>query len=174
MFDIITDSFLFDLYYGGKSASEVLEDGDTPSTEKTIPPVTEETPAFRNIYVKNLVSRNARRAMFFNGLPEMNITNINVENAIITAKLGAELCESANIHFNNVKIIPQEGPALILKNVKDMQLKDFAFPDSLSITISIEGKETKNISWPENISKEKVNIQNDVNPSEIINHSSQQ
>ncbi|MCU6167875.1 hypothetical protein KWH76_24015, partial [Enterobacter roggenkampii] len=78
MFDIATESFLFDLYYGGKSAVESLEDGDTIPVTSTILAVDETTPAFKNIYVKNLVSRNARRAMFFNGLPEMKIENINV------------------------------------------------------------------------------------------------
>ena len=65
MFDIATESFLFDLYYGGKSAVESLEDGDTIPVTSTILAVDETTPAFKNIYVKNLVSRNARRAMFF-------------------------------------------------------------------------------------------------------------
>ena len=121
MFDIVTDSFLFDLYYGGKSATETLADGDEASAVNSIPAVSEETPVFRNIYVKNLVSRNARRAMFFNGLPEMNITNINVENATITAKYGAKLAESTGVNFKNVRIIPEEGPALILSNVKDFK-----------------------------------------------------
>ncbi len=124
MIDIVTDSFLFDLYYGGKSASEVLEEGDTISIQNTIPPVTEETPVFRNIYVKNLVSNNARRAMFFNGLPEMNITNINVENATITAKFGAELSEADGVKFKNVKITAKEGKPVILNNVKNFNQYD--------------------------------------------------
>ncbi len=128
MFDIVTESFLFDLYYGGKSASESLEDGDVIPKEVSIPPVTEETPAFRNIYVKNLVSRNARRAMLFNGLPEMNITNINVENAYITSIYGAEIVESDGVKLKNVSIIPQQGPALILKNVKNLDTVNFTYP----------------------------------------------
>ncbi|MFA6887239.1 MAG: glycoside hydrolase family 28 protein, partial [Fermentimonas sp.] len=78
MFNIATESFLFDLFYGGKSASEALADGDTTPIDEHEFPVTDETPVFKNIYVKNLVSRNARRAMLFNGLPEMNIENINL------------------------------------------------------------------------------------------------
>ncbi len=35
--------------------------------------------------------------MFFNGLPEMNIENINLENAFITARYGAEFSESKDI-----------------------------------------------------------------------------
>ncbi len=47
MFNILTDSFLFDLFYGGKSASEALADGDTTPAGEPAYPVTEETPVFK-------------------------------------------------------------------------------------------------------------------------------
>lgn len=156
MFDIVTESFLFDLYYGGKSASESLADGDVTPVDEIIPEVTEETPAFRNIYVSNLVSRNARRAMFFNGLPEMNIENINVENAYITARVGAELSEAKDIHFKNVTIIPQEGPALMLNNVKDVHIDGFSVPESLDVEVKITGKRNENIQLPASIQESKI------------------
>lgn len=121
MFNIATESFLFDLFYGGKSASEALADGDTTPIDEHEFPVTDETPVFKNIYVKNLVSRNARRAMLFNGLPEMNIENINLENAFITARYGAEFSESRDINLKNVTIIPDEGPAYLFNNVKNFE-----------------------------------------------------
>ncbi len=143
MFNIVTESFLFDLYYGGKSASESLEDGDeTPVSEK-IPVVDEKTPCFRNIYVKNLTSRNARRAMFFNGLPEMKISNINVENVTIMATLGAELVESKDITFKNVKIIPLQGPALILRNVDDLRVTGLEYPSTLKEVVKKSGKNNR-------------------------------
>lgn len=121
MFNIATESILFDLFYGGKSASEALADGDTTPIDEHEFPVTDETPVFKNIYVKNLVSRNARRAMLFNGLPEMNIENINLENAFITARYGAEFSESRDINLKNVTIIPDEGPAYLFNNVKNFE-----------------------------------------------------
>lgn len=155
MFDIATDSFLFDLYYGGKSASETLEDGDVNPAEAQIPPVTAETPVFRNIYVKNIVSRNARRAMYFNGLPEMNISNINVENAWISSLFGAELSESDGINFKNIHLTPEKGAALILKNVKNFVLSEFHYTDSISEVIKIAGKSV-NIKLPSRIDKTKI------------------
>jgi len=155
MFDIATDSFLFDLYYTGKSASESLDEGDTTPVEVKAPPVTKETPSFRNIYVSNIVSRNARRAMFFNGLPEMNISNINVENAIITSQYGAVICESDGIKFKNVHIIQQTGPALTLQNVKNFDLKEFIYPENLPEAVKIIGK-SQNIQLPASIEKDKI------------------
>lgn len=155
MFDIATESFLFDLYYGGKSAVEALEDGDQTPKEATIPAVDETTPVFRNIYVKNLTSRNARRAMFFNGLPEMNIENINVENVSISATYGAELVESKNITFKNVKITPEKGAALILKDVTDVSISDFKYPSTLTNVVELSG-ENKNVNLPESIKKNSI------------------
>jgi len=155
MFDIVTDSFLFDLYYIGKSSSETLEDGDVTPTVESIPPVTKETPSFRNIYISNIVSRNARRAMFFNGLPEMNISNINVENTIITSRFGAVICESDGIKFKNVQIIQKTGAALTLQNVKNFDLKDFKYPENLPEVVKIVGK-SSNIQLPETIEKDRI------------------
>lgn len=160
MFDIATESFLFDLYYGGKSASESLEDGDETPTEIVIPKVDQTTPAFRNIYVKNLISRNARRAMFFNGLPEMNIVNINVENVTISADMGAEIVESKDISFKNVKIFPKKGAALILKNVQNFKAVNFSYPDNLTEVVNISGKNTNNIQLPDGINKDTILIKN--------------
>jgi len=168
MLDIATDSFLFDLFYGGKSASESLEDGSQASTEAATLPVTEETPCFRNIYVKNLVSRNARRAMYFNGLPEMNISNINLENAIISAQYGAELVEADGVKFTHVNIIPTQGAAYILKNVKNFSATDLEYPSQIQQPVIIKGDKTKNISLPftpEN--KKMVLLSESINSKEI-------
>lgn len=127
MNDIVTDAFLFDLYYGGKSASESLEDGDDNLQNNDMQSVDETTPVFRNIFVKNIVSRNSRRAMFFNGLPEMNITNIHLENAQFTSEWGASLTESDGIIFKNVSIYPLKGEKLILKNVKNFKIDNCNF-----------------------------------------------
>ena len=167
MFNIITDSFLFDLYYGGKSASEALANGDTTPTEEQMFEVTEETPVFKNIYVKDLVSRNARRAMFFNGLPEMNIENIHLENAFITARFGAEFSESKEITFKNVTVIAEEGAAYKFHNVKHFTAENLFYNTGHSGVIAeITGSNTKALrltGLPEN----QVNVAAEVNKEEI-------
>jgi len=148
MLNIVTDSFLFDLYYGGKSASEAQEDNNQGLNDSKELPVTDETPCFKNIFVKNIVSSNAHRAMYFNGLPEMNILNINLENAVITSQLGAELIESDGVKFNNVTVIPSQGAAFILKNVKNFTATNLKYPKDLQQPFNINGQKTKNIVLP--------------------------
>lgn len=130
MTDIVNDSFLFDLYYGGKSVSEAMEDGSLNTGSTTALPVTEETPVFRNIFVHDIVSRNAGRAMFFNGLPEMKISNIQVENMEMTARLGAELSEADGVQFKNVRIQPSTGKVFVLRNVNDFKLNGKSVPNA--------------------------------------------
>ena len=77
---------MFDLFYGGKSASEAhAEGGDAEVTDIAPKPVDETTPAFRDIHIRNVWCRGARRAMYFNGLPEMNVERVTVENTQIYA-----------------------------------------------------------------------------------------
>lgn len=116
MINIKKEPFLFDLFYGSTPPSKA-----SATTEDLLEPVTEATPVFRNIQVKNIVSRNAHRAMFFNGLPEMNISNVRIENSVFTATVGAELSEAEDVCFKNVKVIARQGEPLILNNVRNFR-----------------------------------------------------
>ncbi|MHC1702962.1 MAG: glycoside hydrolase family 28 protein [Tenuifilaceae bacterium] len=156
MINIVTEPILFDLFYGGKSAVEVLMDGDNQKLSLQVPEVDETTPTFRNIYIKNINCTNARRAMYFNGLPEMNITNINVENASITSTYGVELSESDGISFRNIKINTAKAPALSLNNVKNFSLSEFKYPGEMTEVIKIMGPKTTNIRLPSELKKENI------------------
>lgn len=79
MIDIPTEPVTFNLYYGGKSAVEVLESGEVVPVKVAPMPVDETTPCFRNIHIEHLTCSNARRAMYFNGIPEMPIDGITLK-----------------------------------------------------------------------------------------------
>lgn len=120
MIDIPTDCLLFDLYYSGKSASEVLAEGGAEPAAEVIPAVTEETPCFRNIFISRVNCRGARRAMYFNGLPEMPLTNVNVSDSHIKAKLGVEINESDGVTLTDTRLDVAEGYALTAHNVRNL------------------------------------------------------
>ena len=146
MLDIQTEPLLFDLFYGGKSASEVLEDGDEAEvTDMVALDVDETTPAFRDIHISNIACRGARRAMFFNGLPEMNVERVTVENASIMARTGAQINESTDVLLRNVSVVAAEGPALILNNVKHLTTEGFSCPAS-ECTLKVTGSRNDDIT----------------------------
>ena len=139
MYNIQTEPLLFDLFYGGKSASEVLEDGDEAEVSDMIAlDVDETTPAFRDIRIRDIACRGARRAMFFNGLPEMNVERVTVENASIYAQTGAQINESSDVILRDVRVIPEQGPALMLNNVKRLTADGFDCPAS-DCTLKVTG-----------------------------------
>ena len=107
MTDIKTDAITFNMYYGGKSVAEMLADGDNPDNVTKMP-VTEETPIFRNIDIKNIICNGAGRAMEFNGLPEMPIDGISLKDITILAKKDAVFTNCQNIKKKNVNITIQK------------------------------------------------------------------
>lgn len=118
MKDIVADAILFDLFYGGKSAVEAAAEKDETINVPAVP-VDETTPAFRDIYINNVCCNGASRAMLFNGLPEMPVTNINVSDCTITADEGITLRNSQDITFKNVKCYPEKGDAITTLRVKN-------------------------------------------------------
>lgn len=122
MIDIPYEPLLFDLFYGGKAAGEESEDDLQGRMKAEIPPVTEETPAFRNIHISNVTCKGAGRAMFFNGLPEMPIDNVTISNVTISdAKQGIVISQARNVTLENVHI-GTPGEAMQIKNAQDIRV----------------------------------------------------
>ena len=125
MSDIATEPLLFDLFYGGKSAVEVLESGSEERAAATVPPVDETTPAFRNIDIRRLNCLGARRAMFFNGIPEMPIEGIRIAQTRIRSTHGGEMRHARKIVLDDVEIVPAQGPALKIADCDETDLRGF-------------------------------------------------
>ena len=86
----------------------------------------EETPAFRDIFIKNVTAKNVGRAILFNGLPEMPIKNIFLENVTISdAKDGVTLNRAENATLKNVKVITTKGE----NNLKMMGVTNITIGD---------------------------------------------
>lgn len=121
MMNIVEDAFIFNLYYANKPVGGKA-DGDT-SAEDAIPPVTEETPCFKNIFLEDIVCQGAKRAIYFNGLPEMPIKNVELKNSLFVATTGADINYSEDITFKNVRIKAEKGEAIIKANTKNLIVK---------------------------------------------------
>lgn len=117
MTDITGDAINFDLYYADKSADETGE----PAATK-VPPVTEKTPQFREIHIKDIVCRGADNAIVLQGLPEMPLHDITLDNVSITSKRGVSITDADGIRFNNVRVDNQTGPRLSQIRVTNSKL----------------------------------------------------
>ena len=122
MIDIPHEPLLIDLFYGGKAAGEETESELAGRRKANIPPVTVETPAFRDIHISHVICKGAGRAMFFNGLPEMPINNVSVKNVVISdAKEGIVISQTKGVILENVRI-ETEGDVLQIKNAEDVKV----------------------------------------------------
>lgn len=127
MIDIPHEALLFDLFYGGKGAGEETEEELIARMKTAIPPVTEETPAFRDIYISGITANGVGRAMFFNGLPEMPIRNIDIKNVQITnAKAGIVISQAENVTIDNANV-ETEGEVLKVRFAKNVKVNGEEF-----------------------------------------------
>ncbi|KAF2340321.1 glycoside hydrolase family 28 protein [Flavobacterium tistrianum] len=144
MTDIPSQAISFDLYYGGKSIAETLAEGGNTVSTKAIP-VNEETPQFKNIIIKNITIKGAQQAVFLQGLPEMNLENIEITNFIAKAQKGFSIIDGNGIKISNAKLDIEAKNAFEIYNTKNLSLKNIEFNPSSSNAITINGEASKNI-----------------------------
>jgi polygalacturonase len=97
-------------YYQNSSQLNVIKDDPAQ-------PVTETTPAFRNIRVINLTATSTKAAGQLIGLPESVLQDVVLENVHIRAATGLTLANARGVQLRNVKIEASKGESFILHNV---------------------------------------------------------
>ena len=164
MTDISSQAISFDLYYGGKSIAETLAEGGTKIDTKVVP-VNEETPQFKNILIKNITIKGAQQAVFLQGLPEMNLQNIELSNLIISAEKGFSIIDANGIKITNAKLDIKSPSIFEIYNGKNMILKDVEFNSTSANAVTIDGAASQNI---ELISSKKTEYAKKTTISEAV------
>ncbi|WP_315054609.1 glycoside hydrolase family 28 protein [Chryseobacterium indoltheticum] len=163
MINIPTQTIGFNMFYEG--ASPVLEDGQkeegNKAPEKTFP-VTEETPIFRNIYFKNINAVNSYEAITINGLAEMNIKNIVIEDSQFDTKKALTIVDADGITLKNVKLKYSEGNGAVVYNSKNVDLSTLQLESSQKPTIKVLGSKTSAVKLPKDVKGEQLQISKEV------------
>ncbi|WPO78114.1 glycoside hydrolase family 28 protein [Flavobacterium sp. KACC 22761] len=146
---IPSQAISFDLYYGGKSIAETLAEGGTQVKNKMMP-VNEETPQFKNISIKNITIAGAYQAVFLQGLPEMNLENIEISNLTAKAENGFSIIDANGIKISNAKLDIQKPTIFEIYNVRNMSFKNIEFNSKSEKAISINGEVSQNIEFAKN------------------------
>ena len=67
--------------------------------------VDETTPCFRDIDIEHVICRRARRAAYFNGLPEMPVTNITIKDLEVNnAQEGIVVNNTSGVTLDNISV----------------------------------------------------------------------
>jgi len=145
MIDIPGEAILFDMYYA--AVDPVPLAGEKREAIKTVTvPVTEATPQFRNFYIKDVVANGAEKAIFFRGLPEMNIKDIYLENVTVQSKKGIEIIEASNIFLKNVKVITNDtNPVVHVQNGANININGLQYKKGAELLFDITGEKTKGV-----------------------------
>jgi len=81
--------------------------------------VTETTPKYRNIIIRNLTATSTKSAGVIVGLPESGIEGVLLENVNIAAEQGGlEIRNAKGVEFKNVKITAKKGEPVIVKDAE--------------------------------------------------------
>ncbi len=145
MIDIPGEAILFDMYYAAVDPI-VLAGEKREAIKSVVVPVTEETPQFRNFYIKDVVANGAEKAIFFRGLPEMNIKDIHLENVTIQSKKGIEIIEATGISLKNVTVITDNSnPVVDIQNSSNINIDKLQYKSGAELLFSVAGDKSKGI-----------------------------
>lgn len=166
MINIPTEPIRFNLFYGGQSP--VLEDDQEAAVvDEEAVPVTEETPSFKDIYMTNIRAVGCETAGYFQGLPEMNLKNINITNSTLGAKKGISLFDADGVTFDHVTVNVAKGYPLTIYNGKNIKLNQFSGASesgeqparvmgAKSENVQLSGMNKDQVVVSENVSKKAV------------------
>ncbi len=142
MREIVTDAILFDMYYSGGSPDvEARKD----LTIRKAEPVTGRTPQFKDFHVKNIVCIGADRALVINGLPEMSIKNMILNNVSIESKRGVFIADADGVQLDDCRIVPQSGNVFNIIQSRNITIKNGTYPAPADLFLKVFGDKSENI-----------------------------
>lgn len=145
MINIPAQAISFDLFYGGKSVSEAMDDGDVMA-EQAIQPVSDETPQFKNIFIREVNCKGAYQGIFMQGLPEMNLENIQLENIQMEADNGLICVDATKIRIKNLTLVTKKPQVLCFKNSRNISIEGLKTTAGIFPIIHLSGSKTENVS----------------------------
>ncbi len=82
-------------------------------------PVTETTPKFKNITIRNLAATSSKSAGVIVGLPESQVQGVTLENVTIAAQQqGLEIRNAKGVTLTNTKVTAKEGEPYLVQDAE--------------------------------------------------------
>lgn len=143
MHNIPTDAINFNLYYFTKGAVEDPVTGEMIVEKET---VSEQTPAFKNMYFKNIYVDGAKQALKIMGIPEMPVENLQFKNMVIRSDAGIQMNYARKIVFDNVDLkLDKPSVAARFFNSQNIDFKVFNSEGEDQVFL-VGGTQTKEVT----------------------------
>ncbi len=144
MTDIAGQAVLFDMYYAAKDpVPQAGEKVELPQIEAK--PLNEGTPQFREFYVRNVTCRGAETGIMIRGLPEMNVRDVLIENAMIESHKGLICIEGTNISLKNISLLTKQKIIGTIQNSQNITLDQITYRTNTDVLLKVEGSRSKAI-----------------------------
>ena len=85
-------------------------------------PVSVRTPIFRNIAINEITINHARVAANIEGLPEMPIEGLRINDVIANSNIGLKASNTSDLELRNIKVDAANGPTFLIRNSTDLDL----------------------------------------------------
>ncbi len=128
-------------YTGGAPEAEATKN----LTIRKAEPVNDMTPQFRDFHVRNIVCNGADRAIVINGLPEMSIKNMVLDNVSISSKRGAYIADADSVQLNNCRIVPQSGAVINVIQSRNITINGGIYPAASDVFLKVTGEKSAKI-----------------------------
>ena len=170
MKDIAGEAILFDMYYMAKDPVPLAgEKRELPKTE--FKQVDETTPVFKNFRISNVYCTGAEKAIFIRGLPEMQVSDVVLENMVLQANKGIDIQEAADVRFKHINIIAKETDPLIdLVQSNHILFDNISYKSGAGLLFRVGGGRVKKIdiiNTDMSGSKEKVTTELGADAAEV-------
>lgn len=139
MKDIVGEAILFDMYYAAKDPVPLAgEKREPPIVE--FKKVDETTPVFKDFYINNIVCDGAEKGIFIRGIPEMQISNIHLNNLTLQAKIAIDIQEANTVKITNTEIIAkQTNPIIYVLNSSNLTFENLKYTNPSDLLLQVHG-----------------------------------
>lgn len=96
-----------------------LMEGETRQTQQ---PVTRKTPVFRNLAISHMTINGAKNLIDVEGLPEMPIQGLRLEDIVGTGKAGMRASYTDAMEVRHVDLSPESGSAFKIEHATNLEL----------------------------------------------------
>jgi hypothetical protein len=88
----------------------------------------------------------AEKAIFVRGLPELHISDIELENMVFRSKKGFDIQEASDLRFKNIKVITDDTePVIDIVQSNNISFDNIVFKEGASLLWRVGGDRVKKI-----------------------------
>ena len=170
MNNIPGDAIRFNMYYEAVDPVPLAgESRGLPAME--FKPVDAGTPVFRNFQMERIYCRGAETAIMMKGIPESQVENISITDAVIYSNKGISITEAKDISLKNVSIFSTEPNKVVqLNNVSGLSIDKLEYTAGKKVFMEVNGERSEDITIQNTLSsgvKKKMEFLSGAKESEV-------